>query len=180
ERGRHRVRPARSPAAIAPGSARSYHDGAALAAARRRRCGNVRGSRHDGTRPGSGARAHEPARTPPAGSSRAGGPAAGASSLRRVAAATDHARGHGARAVRAARDGGHRALMLREAIERRVFTAPRLFREPVLERLIATFRDRPRLRYSLAALASQPGVPRRARDRAERWLAPRFAVRPTA
>ena len=84
------------------------------------------------------------------------------------------------RAGRAAPDGRHRDLILREAIERRIFTAPRLFREPVLERLIATFRDQPRLRYSLAALASQPGVPRRARDRAARWLTPRFAVGPTA
>lgn len=70
-------------------------------------------------------------------------------------------------------------LILREVIERLVFTSPLAFTRAMVDRLVDRFADRPRLRYTLGFLVSRRGVAGAARVHAERWLRRRLP-RPNA
>ena len=81
----------------------------------------------------------------------------------------------GARAGDAARD-----VILREVIERLIFTTPRAFTRARVDRIASTFAGRRRLCYTLGVLVSRPGAPDAGRVRAERWLRSRRPLLPDA
>jgi hypothetical protein len=81
---------------------------------------------------------------------------------------------HAARAPGA--DDEARDVILREAIERLVFTSPRAFTRTRVDRIVTTFASRARLRYTLGFLVSRHGIPDTARGCAERWLGSRIPM----
>jgi len=74
------------------------------------------------------------------------------------------------RAARTAQSRAARDLILREVIEPLIFTSPRAFTRGTIDRVLTTFSDRTRLRYTLGHLVSRPGLPPDVRAHASRWL----------